>query len=256
MSLIIQEVIAQSSLTLVLSTFERQLCGLALQVLDFERNVGWQAFEEFNRDYFALRLALARYHEFKSMTIRELHKGAWVGENAGLARVLLDTESIGTVDKLSTRYPQSKQDVDVGVVYRNADGAAFDLVTALTLEGERDNTLLILHECKHTRKPVGENKRVVSALDVEAALEKAEHALHESGEEKRRYALIFITNRLFKSAKGYPMASELERANLTNSVVIGRENCIDYFGPSLARRFMGYSDPWEGEGGNEYLEPE
>ena len=243
----LQELIAQSILQENLSSFERRICGLALQVLDFEKNLIWQAFEEFNQNYFALRMAVARHYGHNSMTVQELHEGAWVEESVGASRVLLGLESIGVVGKLSSRYPQSKQDLELGVVYRNADGAACDLVTALTLEGESSNRHLIFHECKHTRKPVGGSAMVANVVDIEGALQKVASALAESGNEKQAHALVFISNRPFRRiARAYPWTLELEKANLTNAVVIVRENCVDYFGPSLAPRFMGYLEPWEG----------
>ena len=229
--------------------------GLALQILDFEKILRWEDFEVMNRDYFALRLLLARYYGHKSMTLQELHKGAWIDESVGASRVLLDMESIGGVGELSARYPQSKQDLELGLVLRNADGAACDLVTALTLEGESSNRLLIFHECKHTRK----GNLFVNAADVKTALNKIESALGESGKENQPFALVFISNRPFKSATDNPLTLELERANLTNAVVIVRENCIHFVGPSFAPRFMGYLEPWEGaasEDGDDYLEQE
>ena len=248
----LQEFIAQTTLKRKPTLSVRRLCSLVLKVLSFESSMGWENFEVLNQDYFALRMALACHYGYQSMTLQELYEGAWVGKAAGLARVRLDTEAIGTVGKLSTRYPQSKQDLELGVVYRNADGAACDLVTPLSLEGEPSNKLLIFHECRHTRKPVGESGMVANAVDVKVALNKVESALTESGKENERYALVFTSNRPFKSAADSPLALELERANLTNAVVIVRENCIDYVGPSFAPRFMGYLEPLEGvasEGG-------
>ena len=248
----VQELIAQSTLERNPPLPERRLCRLALKVLSFESSVGWENFEVLNQDYFAVRMALACHYGYQSMTFQELYEGAWVGKAVGLARVRLDTEAIGTVGKLSTRYPKSKQDLEVGVVYRNADGAACDLVTPLTLEEEPSNKLLIFHECRHTRKPLGESGIVATAVDVEEALQKVGSALAESGKENQRHALVFSSNRPLKSATDYPLTLELERANLTNAVVIVRENCVDYFGPSLAPRFMGYMEPGEGlasEGG-------
>lgn len=253
----LQEFIAQITLERTLSLSVKLLCRLALKVLSFESSVGWENFEVLNQDYFALRMALACHYGYQSMVLQELYKGAWVGKAVGLARVRLDTEAIGTVGKLSTRYPQSKQDLEVGVVYRNADGAACDLVTPLTLEEEPSNKVLIFHECRHTRQPLGKSGIVATAVDVEEALQKVESALAESGKENQRHALVFSSNRPLKSATDYsatdyPFTLELERANLTNAVVIVRENCVDYFGPSLAPRFMGYLEPGEGvasEGG-------
>ena len=88
----LQEVIAESVLQFdqSLSLPEKQLCELALRVLDFERSLRLEAFEDFNQNYFALRMALADHYEHKSMSLRELHEGAWVGENVGLIRVFLD----------------------------------------------------------------------------------------------------------------------------------------------------------------------
>ena len=249
----LQEFIAQTTLKRNRSKFVKLLCRLALKVLSFESSVGWENFEVLNQDYFALRMALARHYGYQSMTLQGLHEGAWIEESAGHARVRLDTEAIGTVGKLSTRYPQSNQDLELGVVYRNADEAACDLVTPLTLEGEPSNKLLIFHECRHTRKPVGENGVDTSAVDVEEALKKVKNALTESGKENQRYALVFISNRPLKSATDSPLAIELERAKLTNAVVVVRDNCVDYVGPSFAPRFL---RPWEGEGGSEYLEQE
>ena len=244
----VQELIAQSTLERNPSLSERRLCRLALRVLSFESTMGWENFEVLNQDYFALRMALACHYGYQSMTLQELYEGAWVEESTGLARVLVDTEAIGTVGKLSTRYPQNKQDLELGVTYRNADGAACDLVTALALEGGPSNRLLIFHECKHTRK----GNLFVRASDVKGALSKVESALAESGKENQPFAVVFISNRPFARVKDSPLALELERANLTNVVVIVRENCVDYFGPSFAPRFMGYLEPYEGmpsEGG-------
>jgi len=97
---------------------------------------------------------------------------------------------------------------------------------------------------------------VANAVDVEEAVTKVESALAESGKENQPYALVFISNRPLARVKDSPLALDLERAKLTNAVVIVRENCVDYVGPSFAPRFMGYLDePWEGmasEGGNRY----
>jgi hypothetical protein len=98
---------------------------------------------------------------------------------------------------------------------------------------------------------------VANAVVVEEALTKVESALAESGKEHQPYVLVFISNRPLARAKDdSPLALELERAKLTNAVVIVRENCVDYVGPSFAPRFMGYLDePWEGmasESGNRY----
>ena len=244
-----QEFIAHTTEQNTPSKSVKRLCRLALKVLSFESSVGWENFEVLNQDYFALRMALACHYRHKSMTLQELYEGAWIGESASLARVRLDTKAIGTVGKLSTRYPQSEEDLEVGVVYKNANGAACDLVTALTLEGEPSNNkqLLMFHECKHTRIPLGESGTVANAVDVEEALTKVESALAKSGKENQPYALVFISNRPFKSAGDSPLALELEsRAKLTNAVVIVRDNCIDYVGPSFAPRFLGYLEPWEG----------
>lgn len=236
-----QELIAQSIPEQPLSSVEKRMRGLALQVLGYEKNLRWEAFEAINRDYFALRLLLARHYGHKSMTLEELHQGAWIEESIGAFRVLSDMESIGRVGELSGRYPQSKQDLELGVTYRNADGAACDLVTALGLEGKPCDTLLMLHECKHTRK----GNVFVNAADVKVALKKVERALAESGRADQPFALVFISNRQFARVKDSGWGYELERANLTNAVVIVRENCVDYFGPSLAPRFMGYLESWE-----------
>ena len=188
-------------------------------------------------------MALARHYGNKSMSLQDLHKGAWVGESVGPLRVVLDVETIGTVNTLSSRYPQSDQELETGVVYKNADGAACDLVTALALEWPGSKRLLMLHECKHTRNPVGEADTKVSIIDVQAALEKVGSVLAEAGEGTPPYAVVFTSNRVFKREMKNSLATELGRANLHKAVVVVRENCVEYFGPSLAPRFLGFFDP-------------
>ena len=214
---------------------------LALEVLAFKSKLRWQAFEEFNREYFALRMALARHYGYKSMSVQELHEGAWVEKSVGTMRVVFDMKHIGAVDTLSSRYPQSAEELETGIVYRNANGAACDLVTVLTLEGSGSRRLLMLHECKHTRKPVGDTDTTVNAQDVQVALNKIRSALPEVGENIPVNVVVFISNRAFKGGETTSsLAKELDNANLKKTVVIVRDNCLEYFGPSLARRFMGY----------------
>ena len=66
----------------------------------------------------------------------------------------------------------------------------------------------------------------------------------EGGKKTSQHVLVFVSNRAFKNMDANTsFAMELEHAELSNTVVVLRDNCIDYFGPSLARRFMGYVEP-------------
>ena len=114
------------------------------------------------------------------------------------------------------------------------------LPTALTLEEPSDKRLLLLHECRHTRKVQGEGDAVVNTKDVQAALKKVRSAFARAGEETPLFAIVFVSNRVFKNATSKSLATDLERANLNSAIVIVRENCVDYYVPSLAPRFMGY----------------
>jgi hypothetical protein len=217
-------------------------------VLAYE-DVTWKGgFARFNQHYLALRLALEHQQQqqqyrlvpqSKSITLSELLEGARVGQPVAQYRVLLNasSSSLGTVASLSKHYPSDEGDEDsegglaTGVVYLNAPGAPFDLVTRLAMAGEDEGSgLTLLHECKHTASGGAKGARLSVKL-VEEAIKKARAQCAENS-SRPKVAVMVMSNRslpqrLLKSWDSAPL------------VLVTRENAVDYFGSSLAYRFLG-----------------
>ena len=222
---------------------EKHLCRLALRVLEYDKRLGPDGFECFNQDYLALRLALEKYFGASPAGLVDLFTGAWVGGEARRVKVALDGESVGSTYSLAQRYPSTHQDLELGTVYRNAPGAPFDLVCTLPTE-EGGDAVMIAYECRHTQRLASKAGKVDGA-EISAAVAKVEEVCSR---DMRPFVLVFISNRSVSSEVNIlsqGMLAEALQAGglLSRAIVIVRQNCIDYFGPILAMRFMGYIEP-------------
>jgi hypothetical protein len=114
---------------------------------------------------------------------------------------------------------------------------------------DEGSCLTVLHECKHTAQ-VGP-KLTGTRLDVklvEAALEKAQFKYGDSSSSSssnnsrisRKFAVVVMSNRLLAGNSAELIAKMCESAPL---VLVASDNAVDYFGPSLAPRFLGYVEP-------------
>lgn len=228
-----------------LSSVEKRLCRLALRVLEYDKRLGPDGFECFNQDYLALRLALEKYFGAKAVDLGDLFTGAWVGDDAGRVRVALYGESLGSTFPLAQRYPSTHQDLELGPVYRNAPGAPFDLVCILPIE-EGGDAVMIAYECRHTRRLASKAVKV-DVAEISAAVAKVEKACSR---DMRPLVLVYTSNRSLSSevnilSQGMLLEALQAGGPLSHAIVIVRQNCMDYFGPSLAMRFMGYIEPWD-----------
>lgn len=206
----------------------------------YDKRLGDEVFECFNQDFIALRLALERHLGGNVTNLSDLYKGAWVGDGAGSIAVSIGDGAVGTTSTLAERFPSSRQDLEVGKVYRNAGGAPYDLVCLLPqVEGGR---LLLAYECKHTRRLPSSKGVNVSLSDINLAMAKVREA---GGGDMPPAVLIFISNRPFSDKFKRSDTNELPAAlemggSLSDAIIVVWQNCVEYFGPSLARRFMGY----------------
>ena len=227
------------------STSDRSLSGLALQVLDYEKRLlGGEVFEYFNRDFIALRLALEKHFGANVTSLSDLYKGAWVGDGARNTMVVVDCDAVGTTSTLPNRFPSTRQDLQIGKVYKNAQGAPYDLVCLLPqAEG---GTLVVAYECKHTRMPSSEGP-TVNVTMINEAMTKV---LGAGGGNTSPVVLVFISNRLYSDKDKASTTDDLSAAlqvggSLSHAIIVVRQNCVEYFGPSLARRFKVCVEPEE-----------
>jgi hypothetical protein len=238
----VQEMIAWAGIeSTTISDADRRLCQAALLVLGYD-DIMWQKFEDFNRDYFALRLALARHKgKHESISLSELLKGARVGQPVAEHRVLLEASlsRLGTVSILSKRYPSDEALVR-GIVYHNAGGAPFDLVTILGMAPEDGDgsCLTVLHECKHTAGPYG--ARRLDAKLVRSVLKEAQVNHGDASSSHHKYAVVVMSNCPVAEGSAEQVAKMCASTPL---VLVTRDHAIDYFGPTLASRFLGYAEP-------------
>lgn len=235
-----QEMIARTCLSspqATISASELLLNRLALRVLDYEKELDGKVFERFNQDFFALRLGLENHFGPQLTSLSDLYKGAWVGEEAGSIGVMLACGSVGTTSRLVKRFPSSRQDLELGTVYRNAAGAPYDLVCRLQLaEGGR---VTVAYECRHVARLPSQGKKI-GLGELTTAMAKTQGA--GGGDEE--LVLVFISNRVVDGSVVEQLAAALGvGGSLSHAIIVARDNCIDYFGPSLARRFMGYEEP-------------
>jgi len=228
-----------------ISALGRHLSRLACRVLENDKRLGPESFECFNQDYLAFRLALERYFGAHFVDLVDLYAGAWVGEEAGGVRVALNGAPVGGTFTLTQRFPSTRQDLELGTVYRNAPGAPFDLVCLLPTGKEEDN-VMIAYECRHARR-IPSHADKVDMMEIDTAVTKVQDVY--SG-DMPPFVLVFMSNRLFSSEASTKNQGKLSEAlqvggSWSRAIVVVRENCIDYFGASLARRFMGYMESGE-----------
>ena len=93
---------------------------------------------------------------------------------------------------------------------------------------------------RHTRRLPSRVPKV-RLSDINEAMAKVQGT---GGSDTSPAVLVFISNR---DVEG-PILDELPAAlhmggSLSHAIIVVRQNCVDYFGPSLARRFMGYGEP-------------
>lgn len=247
--------------TTPISQSEKLLKGLALRVLDYEEEPDEKVFERFNQDFFALRLALESHlgPTFLGLeshldlldlalegpenlpgcglhvtSLSNLFKGAWVGAEAGRMTVMLP--SVGTTSGLVDQFPSTRQDLQLGKVYRNGAGLV------CLLERAEGGTVMVAYEYRNMARG-----KKIDLDEFNMAMAKAQGA--GDGElGSVPVVLVFVSNRVVDGSVMNDLSAALRMGgSLSHAIIVARGNCVDYFGPSLARRFMGYEEPTPSE---------
>lgn len=222
-----------------ISASDQFLIRLALRVLDYEKELDGKVFERFNQDFFALRLALESHLGPNVTSLSDLYKGAWVGGEAGSMSVMLGCGAVGTTSRLVKRFPSTRQDLQSGRVYRNAAGAPYDLVCLL--QRAEGGTVIVAYECRHVARLPSKGEKI-DLGELNTAMAKARGAGDEES-VPMPVVLVFISNRVVDGSVMDELPAALRTGgSLSHAIIVARENCVDYFGPSLARRFMGYEE--------------
>lgn len=248
-SFLVQEAIARRFLKMRdESTLDVAIASLALSILEFKDKLHWTLFEDFNRDYQALRIALAgRKRKFISMA--HLHKGAWIGEEIGAQVLSITKTSLARVGNCKSVFPisgkrmsENLEKTQVGVVYKNAPNAPFDIYLTMRL-ATVNQTLITFYECRHSIREQKQAEKV-RATEIQEAVSKAASLANGIP-----FAMAFISNRPFMTKSNSnsiiipndSLPAELaEAGTFSNAIIVVKQNCIDYVGPSLWPRFVGY----------------
>nr|CAG8627249.1 3713_t:CDS:2 [Entrophospora candida] len=213
----------------ILTSFS-STCRFWKVMIQQNSHVFWETFEEFNAQFWALRLCLLSALN-KKITLKELFGGAiGVGDVSETVIDLVDQSTVN-MQSLDYRYPHSK-DADLhenlGIVYWNGDGAEWDVFFFL-------KSWIIITQAKSS-DPTAKQPQTINRKMFDEEYDKYLEGI------KKMYNLIgknsSITNSaLLLSTNGRSTSNLLSQPlEYNNYFVVDCNNFRDFYGYTFASR--------------------